>query len=110
MKLKDFLKDKLLTIILLSFGLITIEILLIIYPVGNFIKIYIPSIILGLYLLSIIIEYLHKRKFYNNMHFILAELEEKYLINELIKQPNFLEGKILKDILGSFLNQVGKLQ
>lgn len=99
MHFKDFLKDKILTIVLLSFGLITIEILLIIYPVGNFIKIYIPVIILGLYLLSITIEYLYKRKFYNNIYFILAGLEEKYLINELLKQPSFSDGKMLKAIL-----------
>ncbi len=96
---KDFLKDKLLTISLLAFGLLTIEILLVVYPVGNFIKIYIPTIIIGLYLLSIAIEYCIKRKFYNRILLILTELEEKYLINELIKQPNFLEGKILKDII-----------
>ncbi len=99
MHFKDFVKDKLLTIILLSFGLITIEIFLVIYPVGDFIKIYIPAIILGLYLLSITIEYFIKRNFYNNIFLILTELEEKYLVNEIIKQPNFIDGKILKDIL-----------
>lgn len=35
MKLKDFIKDKILTIILLLFGMITIEIFLLAYPFGN---------------------------------------------------------------------------
>ncbi len=99
MNWKDFLKDKLLTIYLLTFALITIEILLVIYPIGIFIKIYIPTIIFALYILSITIEYHTKRKFYNHTLFILTELEEKYLINELIKETNFSEGKILKEIL-----------
>ena len=29
----------------------------------------------------------------------MEDLKEKYLISEIIKTPNFIEGKILKDIL-----------
>ena len=45
MNFKGFIKEKLLTISLLIFALITIEIFLMAYPVGNFIKIYIPIIV-----------------------------------------------------------------
>lgn len=99
MRFKDFLRDKLLTISLLLFGLITIEIFLAIYPIGNFIKFYIPIILLVLYLIGIVIEYLSKRKFYENVFHTLDELDEKYLINELIKTPNFIEGKLLRNVL-----------
>ena len=99
MSLKDFFRDKLLTISLLLFGMITIEIFLAIYPIGNFIKIYIPIVILGLYFMSIIIEYFHKKAFYEKVYQILNQLEEKYLLMELIKTPSFIEGKILKEIL-----------
>ena len=99
MKFKDFLKDKIITIILLIFAIITIEIFLLTYPIANFIKIYIPIIILSLYIIGIIIEYLIKRNFYTNLIMTLDELEEKYLITEIIKSPNFTEGKILKDAL-----------
>ncbi len=64
MSFKRFLNDKLLTISLLLFGLFTIEICLLICPVGVFIKIYIPIIILGFYGLGIGIEYLTKKRFY----------------------------------------------
>lgn len=99
MRLKDFLKDKLLTISLLSFGILTIEIFLAIYPIGNFIKIYIPIVIMGLYFISITIEYLNKKRFYRKIENILEELEEKYLLTELMESPNFTEGKQLKEIL-----------
>ena len=95
----DFLKDKILQIILIIFGLITIEIFLMIYPIGNFLKIYIPFIIFLLYFISIIIEYFIKNQFYKNIDNLLNELDNKYLITELIKNPDFLEGKILKEIL-----------
>lgn len=99
MQFKDFLKDKLFTISLLVFGLVTIEIFLEIYPVGNFIKIYLPITILALYFIGITIEYLIKKRFYENLFDTLNELEEKYLLNEIVKTPSFMEGKILKNVL-----------
>lgn len=99
MDFKLFFKEKAITILLLLFGIITIEIFLMAYNVGMFIKIYIPLIIMGLYMISIIIEYFKRKKFYDNLLKILEELDEKYLITEIIKTPNFLEGQILKNSL-----------
>lgn len=99
MNFRLFFKEKVSTILLLLLGIITIEIFLMIYNLGIFIKIYIPIIIMGLYTISIVIEYLKKKKFYDNLLNILGELEEEYLITELLRTPNFLEGKILKNVL-----------
>lgn len=99
MLLKEFLKDKLLTIFLLLFGTITIEILLAIYPFGKILKIYVPIAILGLYAISLMVEYVVKKRFYEKIELILNGLDEKYLIAELIQSPHFMEGKILKEIL-----------
>ena len=99
MNFKLFFKEKALTMLLLLFGIITIEIFLMAYNVGMFIKIYILFIIMVLYLVSITIEYFRKKKFYDNLLNMLEELEEKYLITEIIKTPGFLEGKILKSTL-----------
>lgn len=99
MNFKLFFKEKAITILLLLFGIITIEIFLMAYNVGMFIKIYIPLIIMGLYIISIIIEYFKRKKFYDNLLNMLEELEEKYLITEIIKTPNFLEGQIFKNSL-----------
>ena len=99
MNFKLFFKEKAITILLLLFGIITIEIFLMAYNVGMFIKIYIPLIIMGLYIISIIIEYFKRKKFYDNLLNMLEELDEKYLITEIIKTPNFLEGQIFKKSL-----------
>lgn len=99
MDFKLFFKEKVITILLLLFGIITIEIFLMAYNVGMFIKIYIPLIIMGLYMISIIIEYFKRKKFYDNLLKMLEELDEKYLITEIIKTPNFLEGQIFKNSL-----------
>ena len=99
MNFTEFLKDKIWQIFLIIFAIVTIEIFLICYPFGNFIKLYIPIIIIGLYFISIMIEYCTKSKFYKNIKILLNELEDKYLITEIIKNPSFLDGKILKEIL-----------
>lgn len=99
MDFKLFFKEKAITILLLLFGIITIEIFLMAYNVGMFIKIYIPLIIMGLYVISISIEYFKRKRSYDNLLNMLEELDEKYLITEIIKTPNFLEGKIFKNAL-----------
>lgn len=99
MNFRSFIKDKIISIILLLFGIVTIEIFLITYPIGSFIKLYIPIIIIVFYTIALIIEYLSKKSFYTNLLNTLNELNEKYLITEIIKSPNFIDGKILKDVL-----------
>ena len=99
MKMISFLKGKLLQISLILFAIVTIEILLIPYNLGILIKLYIPFAILILYGISIIVEFITKNKFYKNTINLLDDLDEKYLITEIIKEPDFLEGKILKEIL-----------
>ena len=99
MNLISFLKEKTFKIILLIFSLTTIEIFLMIYSFDIFIKIYIPIVILFSYIIGLLHEYFIKKRFYDNLESILEKLEEKYLITEIIKTPNFIEGKILKDTL-----------
>ncbi len=99
MKLHSFLKDKILSIVLLLFGIITIEIFLLAYPYGYFIKIYIPITILGIYFIGLLVEYFKKRKYYQDIHQILQALDEKYFIAEMIKPPDFVEGTILKEFI-----------
>ena len=99
MRFREFLKEKIVTIALLIFSIITIEILLMIYSFGTVIKLYIPIAIIFSYAVGILVEYYNKKKYYNNILNNLEELQDKYLIAEIMKTPNFVEGKILKSIL-----------
>lgn len=94
-----FIKEKIVQILLLTFAIITVEIFLMIYSFDNFIKVYIPLIILTCYISGLLYEYFIKKRYYDNFQKILEKLEEKYLITELIKAPNFVEGRILTDSL-----------
>lgn len=99
MNFKSFIRDKILLTTLLLFGIATIEIFLIPYPFGNFIKIYIPVTIIFLYIIGLSIEYFMKQRFYKGLEDTLNNLDDKYLISEIIKVPSFMEGKILKDLV-----------
>ncbi len=99
MKFFDFIKDKIFLIIAILLAIASIEILLLAYNIGSIVKIYVAGIIILIIGIHILIEYKKKKIFYEQVKSNMAELEEKYLIAELIKVPNFIEGKILKNIL-----------
>lgn len=94
-----FMSEKILTIILIVFSLITIEIFFMTYPLNTYIKIYTPIIIITSYIIGLIYEYNKKKKYYNYLEKMLNQLKEKYLITEVIKKPEFIEGKILYETL-----------
>lgn len=45
------------------------------------------------------IDYYMKASFYKRLTEIFDKLDKKYLVHEMVKEPDFLEGKILYDIL-----------
>lgn len=47
----------------------------------------------------IIIEYFKFNKYYKNISSVIEELDKKYLIAEVVKKPNFEEGKIIHEFL-----------
>ena len=99
MRFSEFLKEKIISFIIINLAIITIEIFLMPYSINTLIKIYIPISILFSYLLIVFIEYLKKREFYNTLTKNLKKLDKKYLIPEIIDNPHFLEGKILTETL-----------
>ena len=99
MKFKEYLKDNILNFMLLTFTVISIEILLMIYNISVLIRIYIAVSILLIYLLGLSISYYKKKKFYGKVLKILEDIDKKYLLPEMIDAPDFLEGKILKRVI-----------
>ena len=97
MKFRDYLKDKLLYVILLIACILSVEILLI--PIINYvyIKIYVAIVPIVLFLIPFFIEYYKKKEYYSEIKARVNELEEKYLITELLPKADFIEAKLNKD-------------
>lgn len=99
MKFKNFIKDKILSLILILFAVITVAILVMFYNISIYVKIYIIVTPIIAYLIGLIIEFYRRKDFYNFLNENMEQLEQKYLISEIIKEPNFVEGKLLKSII-----------
>ena len=99
MSFREYIKDKIIYILVLLFVVVTSEILLIPFNIHKFVKVYIKVIPVIMFSICFFVEYYKKNKYYSNMKNKLEELEEKYLIAEIIETPNFSEGKILKEVL-----------
>lgn len=99
MSLINYIKDKIFEIILSA------VFLLLIFGLLNYINVnsYLITLILTLVILYLLIllfyDYFRKRKFYLNMEKITANLDKKYYLNEVIENPNFLEGKIVMNTI-----------
>ena len=98
MKFKDYVKDKILYISLLVFAVITIEILLIPYDMQIFIKIYVAVAIIVAFLIGFLVEYYSKKNYYDTVKSRVKELQEEYLITEVLPKADFTEANILEDI------------
>ena len=99
MNFRDFIKEKMVLIIGTILALVSVEILLLAYDISILIRVYCAFIIVFVLVFAILIEYKKKKDYYNKLIKNMEDLKEKYLISEIIKTPNFIEGKILKDIL-----------
>lgn len=95
MKLSEYLKDQIINITIMSSVIALIWVILKTFNYSNFLVYYIPLLITCAYLIMISYDYFRKRKYYNNFNHILNNLDEKYLITELVDKPSFLEGKIM---------------
>lgn len=98
-KIKDYIKDK--TVHFLMYILLTLSILffLIMFKVALPLIISIMIVMLIFLLGVTAYDYYRKISFYNDFFDSLDKLDKKYLITELVKRPEFLEGKIIHDSL-----------
>ena len=99
MRFKDYLKDKMIYISLLLFAVITIEILLIPYDIQIFIKIYVAVAIIVGFLIGFLVEYYSKKNYYETIKSRIKELQEEYLIMEVLPKADFTEANILEEII-----------
>lgn len=99
MKIAEYLKDRVL-FLLVNFILFTIigGIMLLI---GINAKIIILTFCTWFFPIFsfIILEFIKQKKFYVEITNIVDDLDKKYLLSEIIKEPDFIEGKFLYDLL-----------
>lgn len=99
MNIKDYLKDRTL-FLLIHFMLFIIAwgIMLLIEMSAHIIILIFCIWFLPVFSF-IITEFIKQKNFYNEVTNIMNDLDIKYLLSEIIKEPEFIEGKFLYDLL-----------
>ncbi len=99
MKLSTYLKDKLYAFIIFIIYIIILILFLIALKLSSSIIIFITAFTIVIFFVILFFDYFRKRNFYNELLDKLNTLDKKYLLIEMVLVPNFLEGKILYDVL-----------
>lgn len=93
----DFLKTKVVYIFSFLIAICIIEFYLVLYRANGFICL-LPIFCIGVALLvSVIVEYEYKKKYYNRLKTIINGIDKKYLFTEIIDLPTTLEEKIFNE-------------
>ena len=99
MKLSTYLKDKLYAFLIFIIYIIILILFLIALKLSSSIIIFITVFTIVIFFVILFFDYFRKIKFYSELLDKLNTLDKKYLLIEMLLEPNFLEGKILYDVL-----------
>ncbi|WMJ23847.1 sensor histidine kinase [Paludicola sp. MB14-C6] len=99
MKLRDYLRDKYIFIILQILAIAFIAYMLFTFRLNLYAILFIVTILVGADIAVLLGEYIQKQRFYKVLIKCLDSLDQKCLIAELIDKPSFAEGIVLYDVL-----------
>lgn len=99
MRFLDYLKDKIFEIMIFILLEIVVFIFLNVTYAHSVLKIYIPVFILLATMVVTAYDYYRRREFYNVVQKSIEELNKKYLVSEVVKKPNFIDGQLLFEYL-----------
>lgn len=99
MKIKEYFKDKFLFLIVNLIIFITISVILHLGKVGSLIIFLVGCIWFFPITFYIILDFFKSKKYYDNIISVLDGLDRKYLLPELIDEPNFYNGEFLYEVL-----------
>lgn len=95
MSFKEYIKDKLLSCLVLLFSYIIIFLILVAFKTDKSSLLIIMIILFVSSFFVILIEYFKKKKFYTDLLSNIDNLDKAYLVLETINKPEFYEGKLL---------------
>ncbi len=99
MRLADYIKDKIIYLVLYVFLIISVLFFLFMYRVPTTLIISIITVMAIFIVTVILVDYYRKKSFFQNFNDTLDSLDEKYLITEMVDSPSFIEGKIFNESL-----------
>ncbi|XZN44046.1 ATP-binding protein [Clostridium perfringens] len=99
MNLRDFIKERIVFIIINSLILLFTALLLMVLKVDSFAILFIVIINGAGILIYHIFDYLRKKQYYDEIKENMESLDKKYLISEVIEEGTFTESKLIYDVI-----------
>lgn len=99
MRIKDFIKDKLYFIVTFVFVVGFLNVFLYFIDIKKSVIFMIDIAFLVIFFTLIIVEFFRRYDYYNNILKMLDEIEEKYLIFDLIETSDFIDSKVMEEII-----------
>ncbi|GAA0706280.1 sensor histidine kinase [Paraclostridium ghonii] len=99
MRLADYIKDKIVYLVLYIFLITSVLFFLFMYRVPVTLTISIITVMVIFMVTVILIDYYRKKSFFQKFNEILDSLDKKYLITEMVDSPTFIEGRIFYESL-----------
>ncbi|MDZ5016384.1 sensor histidine kinase [Clostridium perfringens] len=99
MNLRDFIKERIVFIIINSLILLFTALLLMVLKVDSFAILFIVIINGAGILIYHIFDYLRKKQYYNEIKENMESLDKKYLISEVIEEGTFTESKLIYEVI-----------
>ena len=107
-----YIKDHIYHILLWAAGILLADGTVYLFGGSSALLVFLTVILAGTCGAAFYYDFSRKRRFYDDLLGKLERLEEKYLVAEMMKEPGFLEGKILYhsyvDILKSMNDAIGR--
>ena len=99
MNLRDFIRERIVFIIINLLILLFTAVLLMVLKVDSFAILFIIIINGAGILIYHIFDYLRKKQYYDEIKENMESLDKKYLISEVIEEGTFTESKLIYDVI-----------
>lgn len=112
MKISSYIKDKGISIFILFITIITSYIFMLAVNLDYYSAIFVEMIFIVSFTAIFLFDFIRKKKYYDEVLKLFQNIDEKSYITEVIQKPNFIEGKILYDLLkaeGKYINDINQM-
>ena len=99
MTVRNYIKDKIIEIILVAVICVIIIWLLLVFKVNLVASVLITGLFLVSWIGMLIYDYNRKKSFYNGLRENISQLDKAYLVLETLEKPDFLEGQLIAEAL-----------
>lgn len=99
MSIKDYLKERTLFLLINGMLFVTLSGIMILMNVRATIILFVFCLWFLPLLTYIIVEFVKQKTFYDELNELMASLDQKYLLSEIMREPEFIEGKMVYELL-----------